>query len=157
MANTANKNQPTEAAAHSHHPPEGTIAWFFYEFWPIMFFVALFVLMFCLPLILINPELTNMAAGTLAKMVHDVLLSPAALGIMTAFLLGLAITLWATRFLGLYMLALTALAFGVIFIQYPKASQVLYIQWVAGMMLVFVLLGTIFLPQKPVYTKRAKK
>lgn len=35
----------------SHGPPEGSAAWYFHEFWPVMVFGSFFTLMFALPLV----------------------------------------------------------------------------------------------------------
>lgn len=109
---------------HAEHPPEGTVAWFFFEFWPIVLFGGLFVLMCTLPLIFSG------------------FLSLQALGIGLAFLLAFAVTFLATRFLGLYLFALGVIAFTL----QPQAFSMA--TWVGLFFLLFVLIGAMVLPQK---------
>lgn len=148
MAQQSKKNEPV----HHAHPPEGTIAWFFYEFWPIMFFGGLFVMMCALPMILIPSSASTIAAMTdphkTIKLIRDIVLSPFALCIISAFLGAIAVTLYATRMIGLYLFLVALAAFTIIFVSFPEAITKFHITWIAIYMLGAIFVAMIFLPQR---------
>lgn len=143
--------------AHAHHPPEGTIGWFFYEFSPIILFGGLFVLMCVLPMALIPSNATMLTPTKFWELIRKVVLTPWALGIMASFIGAFCITFWATRWIGMYMLMLVLVSFGIIFAIYPEASMVFYIQWIALFMVVDVLVAIIFFPQRAEKQRQPKK
>jgi hypothetical protein len=143
----AQQDKNTPQAAH-HHPPEGTIAWFFHEFGTVVFFGSLFVMMVVLPLALIPANQSRLISPQMVDLIRDVILAPWALGIIAAFIGTFCVTFWATRAIGLYMLGLIVLAFGIVFVTYPEAYTRFYLQWVFVLLIIDVLVANFGFPQK---------
>jgi hypothetical protein len=152
MATDPKKNEVHAAA----HPPEGTPQWFFHEFGVVLLFVGCFLTMVSLPVILIAPDITSLSPSAasdspyhLTTLIHQVFLSPFALGVWSVFLTGLALALYAYRFVGVYILLVVLGAFTIIFSIYPEAVTRFAIPWVPIVMVPFVVAGIIFFPQRP--------
>lgn len=84
---------------------ETRAVWFFHEFWPMMIFGALFVLMVSLPVIL-----SGQFAALNKFVTSDVVWSGYGLLIIGAYLLALALTFTMPRLMGWYLLVLSILA-----------------------------------------------
>lgn len=140
MAKMANDKQ-AEHPEHAH-PPEGTVSYFFYEFWPIMMFAGFFIMMCSLPMFL-SPDFSKV-------------LSLPALGIILAFIGALAVTFMATRWIGVYMFTISLVSFLLTFVVYPESISVFAAYWIALLFVTFVLVGMIFLPQKIQKPKKGK-
>jgi hypothetical protein len=88
--------------AAAEHPPEGSRAWFFHEFWPLMLFGGCFLLMMSIPLVMTG------------------FLTLHALLILKTFILALIITLTLPKLLAPYLLVMALVMFGM----QPGAWQV---------------------------------
>ncbi|MBX2860490.1 MAG: hypothetical protein KTR14_04605 [Vampirovibrio sp.] len=106
--------------------PEATAKWFFHEFWGVILFGSLFVVMVSLPLVL---------SGVVELPIFG-------LAIILAFLGALAVTFLVPRFIGIYIVAAVAL----IYIANPSAISVG--PTLTVLLLGTALLGTIYLVQK---------
>lgn len=125
------------------HPKEGTVGYFFFEFWPIMMFVGLFLMMCALPMFL-SPD-------------FSAVLSPWAAFILLSFVGSLAVLFLATRWIGMYLAVVSVAAFIVTFITYPESIKIFAIYWIAILFVLYVLVGMIFFPQEMARKKRQEK
>lgn len=120
------------------HPTPNTVAWYFYEFWPVMLFGGLFVLMVSVPLIL---------SGAFAKAdvfsSSDFVWAPYGLLIIAAFLVAWVITFCLPQIIGWYIFGLGLLAL-------VSAEGWTATDWgksLAFFFLLFVFLGNIYMFQ----------
>ena len=91
--------------AHTAQTAHGGVAHFFEHYWPLMIFTMFFVLMMVFPLVFASAE------GATYRQ-----LPLSALYIVLAFAMGLLLTWFAPRLMGVYLVVLTA---GVFFINQP--------------------------------------
>jgi hypothetical protein len=113
-------------SSSSHHPVEGSRAWFFHEFWPLMIFAGCFMLMMAIPLVMTG------------------FLTIQALLIIKTLLVSLLLALTVPRVLPLYLLAMAVAAFCV----QPGAFQA--VTAIAVTFTFFVIVGMCLLPvRKP--------
>jgi formate hydrogenlyase subunit 4 len=111
-----------------NHPIEGSRAWFFFEFSPLLLFGGLFMLMMAIPLVL---------TGILATQ---------GLIIGASILTSLLLVLTIPRVLPFFLLAMAVLYFGA-----PGALQVG--GSIALCFIAFVIIGMVWLPLKKTRTK----
>jgi hypothetical protein len=108
----------------SSHPPEGSRAWFFHEFWPLLLFGSFFLLMMAIPLVMTG------------------FLTLQGILILKTFGLALVLTLTLPRLLAPYLLAMAL----IVFAMQPGAMQVG--TSIAVCFVAFTLLGMAWLPQR---------
>jgi ABC-type transport system involved in Fe-S cluster assembly fused permease/ATPase subunit len=112
------------ATLHQHHPVEGTPSWFLHEFWPLLLFGGMFLLMMTIPLVL---------TGTLTLQ---------GLVIFKALLFSVMLALTLPRLLPIFLLVMAGVVFGV----QPGAIQVGLS--IAVCFIAFTVIGMIWLPQR---------
>ena len=112
------------AILQHEHPVEGTTSWFFHEFWPLLLFGGLFLLMMSVPLVL---------TGTLT--LHGLV-------IFKALLFSVLLALTLPRLLPIYLLLMAGVVFGV----QPGAFQVGLS--IAVCFTAFTVIGMVWLPQR---------
>jgi hypothetical protein len=110
--------------SEENHPPYGTPAWFFHEFWPLMFFGLFFLMTMSLPLLFTG------------------FLSLHALLIAFALLAALGLVLVLPKLMAFYVLLM---ALAVFFLQ-PQAWQTSTA--IGIIFLMFTVIGMVLLPQR---------
>jgi hypothetical protein len=121
MSAVAKHNNLSEV---SHHPQEGTRAWLFHEFWPIMLFAGFFVLMCSIPLVLTG------------------ILTLQGLSILAVFIAALMLVSFVPRTLPLFLLFVAFNWFVVTPQAWDKGA------WIVTTFFAFTLIGMAILPLK---------
>lgn len=103
MSNSSHSDQQPEHKVFDISHPEGRMNWVFFDFWPIMLFVLVFIIMNALPLTL-SGFLTNPFSAA------DVVWGGYGLGLLVAFALALVIFIVAPGFIMPYTLLLAIYA-----------------------------------------------
>ncbi len=121
------------------HPPEHTFGWYFYEFWPIMLFGGLFVIMCAIPI-----SLSGLFAASDVYSSSDQVWAPWGLFIIGAFLVCLTLMFVLPRLVG-WAVFLIGVAWLVLA---EGATAMNWGPWMAILFLFFMLVGNVALPQK---------
>ena len=126
-----------------HHPPEGTVGWYFYEFWPVMFFGMCFILMCATPV-----TLSFIFGSSDPYSSSDIVPFGFGLGLLLAFSFSLVVLFVVPRFIGWYVFILGML--GLVFMRHPVHNDlaVSWGPWIAILFLVNMFAANFFLPVK---------
>lgn len=132
------KNEPT---AH-HHPPENTVGWYFYEFWPVMFFGMCFIIMCSMPVMLSVVFGTNDIYSS-----SDIVDFRFGLAMLIAFCFSLVVLFVVPRFIGWYVFILGML--GLVFMKDPVHNDIAlsWGPWIALLFLTELFAANFFLPR----------
>ena len=130
-----------------HHPKEGTVGWYFYEFWPIMFFGLLFLLMCATPIVL-SGMFQETYVYTMGE--HD-LFGPYnafpiyGIFILVAFILALVFTFVIPKLVGWLVLALGVVALVLIQGVSGDTTALSWGPWIAIVFIGYMLFVNLFL------------
>ena len=134
---------PTKKPAPHHpHPPENTMAWYFYEFWPVMLFAFCFILMCSTPVALSAISGAHQRYSTSGVVDFRV-----GLGLFAAFVASLAVLFTLPRMIGWYVWLLGVFAL-VFFNGFHPYNALHWGPWIAIWYLTALFLGNFFLPRK---------
>lgn len=130
-----------------HHPREGSVSWYFYEFWPIMFFGVIFLIMCALPIIL-SGAFQEEYVFTMGE--HE-LFGPYnafpvyGLFILFSYALALVVMFVLPRLVGWVVFGLGVIALVLVQGVSDNTTALSWGPWVAIVWLGFVLFGNLFL------------